>query len=142
MQPSIFRIYGLPKLIELDKIKSPGFTLRDFFAPSRVIFSADDVIYFSPGFTSPILIQFTPSASVVIKFFIGLGEAPRTIVATSPNFLYSTPSGQSFAISSSNLLIPLTAILICIWVLHIENLLLTFYLDLQLLFCRQACQIF
>ena len=59
--------------MEFDKIKSPFLTKRDFFAPSGVIFSAVSVIYLLPGLTSPILIQFTPSSRVVIKFLIGRG---------------------------------------------------------------------
>lgn len=91
--------------MEFERIKSPFLTARDFFAPSRVIFSAEDVIYLSPGFTSPILIQFVPVESVVIYYFIGRGDAPLTIIALSPKDLYFTPLGQSFSISSSNLLI-------------------------------------
>ena len=60
IQPSIFKIYGLPKLMELERMKSPFFTSLDFFAPSGVIFSSVDVIYLLLGFTSPIFIQFTP----------------------------------------------------------------------------------
>ena len=96
--------------MEFDNIKSPILTSLDFFAPSIVIFSAVSVIYFSPGLTSPIFIQFTPSLFVVIKFFIGLGDAPLMIVAISPKFLYSTPFGHNSFISSSNLLIYSTSI--------------------------------
>ena len=86
IQPSIFKIYGRPKLIELDKIKSPDFTKRDFLAPSVVIFSLQKVTYFESESVSPIFIQFTPLSSLVIKFLIGLGEAPLTIFEISPNF--------------------------------------------------------
>ena len=76
MQPCVFIIYGRPKLIELERIKSPSFTKRDFLAPSGVIFSAVSVIYLLPGFTSPIFIQFTPSSAM--NDLIGLGDAPRS----------------------------------------------------------------
>ena len=43
-QPSIWRIYGLPKLIEFVSRKSPGSTKRDFFIPSGLIFSLVELI--------------------------------------------------------------------------------------------------
>ena len=66
MQPSIFNIYGLPKLIELDKRKSPGSTYLDFFIPSGFIFWAVSVIYID-SVVSPILIQLIPPPSSVIN---------------------------------------------------------------------------
>ena len=71
--------------MELDRMKLPFCTLRDFCAPSGVILSAVLVIYLASGSTSPILIQFTPPISFVMKFFIGRGDAPREIVAINPN---------------------------------------------------------
>jgi hypothetical protein len=44
MQPVIDKIYGLPKLIELERIRSPGNTQRDFEAPSWIILSAVEVM--------------------------------------------------------------------------------------------------
>ena len=60
IQPSTLRMYGLPKLIELERIKSPLCTKRDFFKPSGLIFSLVDVMYLEPSWASPILIQFIP----------------------------------------------------------------------------------
>ena len=59
-------MYGRPKLIEFERIKSPSFTYLDFLAPSLVIFSSVCVMKNEFGSTSPILIQLTPSDSFVI----------------------------------------------------------------------------
>ena len=78
-------MYGLPKLIELDSIKSPIWTLRENFSPSGIIFSFVQVIYRESADTSPILTQFIPSSPLVIYFSIGLGEPPSWINTQSPN---------------------------------------------------------
>ena len=54
-------MYGFPKDIEFESIKSPSLTYLDFFAPCFVIFSLVVYMYLSTPFVSPILIQFTPS---------------------------------------------------------------------------------
>lgn len=83
---TIFKIYGRPKLIEFDKMKSPFFTCRDFKTPSGIIFSAVFVIYIESADVSPIFIQLIPLGSFVINLFIGRGDPPRSIMHTSPNF--------------------------------------------------------
>ena len=52
--------------MEFERMKSPECNNRDLSAPSFVIFSFEEVIYFAPGATSPILIQLIPSLSLVI----------------------------------------------------------------------------
>jgi hypothetical protein len=47
-------------------MKSPAYTFLDLLSPSNFIFSAVLIMYFEPGSTSPILIQFIPFTSLVI----------------------------------------------------------------------------
>ena len=82
-------------------IKSPTETNLLFVAPSGVIFSLVEVIYLAPTSESPILIQFTPSGALVKYALIGLGEEPRSIAKSSPNFAQIQFSGISNGISSS-----------------------------------------
>ena len=46
MHPSIFKIYGRPKLIELDKIKSPTYTCLEQLTPSKIIRSSPLMVIF------------------------------------------------------------------------------------------------
>lgn len=65
-------------------MKSPGLTHLDFFAPSAVIFSFVPVMYLELSPASPILIQLTPCGSSVTYALIGRGDAPLSIVQSSP----------------------------------------------------------
>ncbi len=78
-------MYGLPKLIELDRIKSPGCTCRVLLRPSGFIFSEVLLIYRPSEGASPILTQFKPLVSSVMYSSIGRGEPPRSITTSSPN---------------------------------------------------------
>jgi len=76
-------MYGLPKLIELVRRKSPLCTKRLFESPSTVIFSFVELIYIPSFSVSPILIQFIPSKESVRYSLIGRGELPRAIIETN-----------------------------------------------------------
>jgi len=93
-------MYGRPKLMELERIKSPLNTSRDLTIPSGLIFSLVVVIYLNPGLTSPILTQLIPSLLVVMKSSIGRGEPPLCIRVHSPSIsLPQSPSNPLKRIS-------------------------------------------
>lgn len=83
MQVLISRIYGLPKLIEFESIKSPGLTTRVLANAAGTTFSCVLVTNFDSLSMSPIFNQLRPSASLVMYSSIGRGDPPRTIVAKS-----------------------------------------------------------
>ena len=101
IQPSIFRIYGRPKLMELLSNNVPLCTNRLLDIPVVMIFCAVLVMYFPYRSPSPIFIQFTPVSSVVRNDFMGRGDPPRTISAIPPSRTHSQPSGNSYGCSSS-----------------------------------------
>ena len=65
MHPSIFKMYGRPKLIELDRMKSPAFTCLDIATPVGLIRSSVRSMYFASTEASPIFIQLIPFESEV-----------------------------------------------------------------------------
>src|SRR5690606_30005999 len=85
----IFKIYGLPKLMELDIIKSPGLTTLVLESADFLTLSSVLLTYFAPLSTSPIFNQFNPSTSRVRNESIGRGDPPRTIVERVPSFVPS-----------------------------------------------------
>ena len=83
----------------------PFATKTDFLAPLSVIFSLMLVMYF-PESLSPILIQFTPfSSSVVKKALIGLGDAPRLILTRFPKMIHRQLLGIWYSYSFSGTII-------------------------------------
>ena len=81
-------MYGCPKLIEFESIRSPTLTFRDFLAPIDVIFSSVRVTSLLFAGISPIFTQFTPSSDLVIYSIIGRGELPLWSSITSQNFTF------------------------------------------------------
>lgn len=78
-------MYGLPKLMEFDKTRSPGQTRLVLDKPSGRIRSSVEVMYLPISGASPIFTQFSPFGSSVMNASIGLGEPPRSIRASSLN---------------------------------------------------------
>lgn len=85
MQPSTAIMYGLPKLMELERTKSPGYTCLVFESPSGLIFSEVEVMYRPMLGASPIFTQFRPAGSSVIYASMGRGDPPRSIRTRSEN---------------------------------------------------------
>ena len=71
--------------------------------PDGLIFSAVAQIYFPFFSVSPIFIQLTPPAAVVIYSLMGRGEPPLAIVQTLPSLIHSHESGISKVFSSSDI---------------------------------------
>lgn len=78
-------MYGLPKLIELERTRSPGYTCLVFESPSGLIFSDVEVMYRPMLGASPIFTQFSPAGSSVIYASMGRGDPPRSIRTRSEN---------------------------------------------------------
>ena len=85
-------MYGLPKLMELERTRSPGYTCLVFESPSGLIFSEVEVMYRPMLGASPIFTQFSPAGSSVIYVSIGRGDPPRSIRTRSENLRCSQGS--------------------------------------------------
>ena len=92
MHAFILDMYGLPKLIEFESIKSPGLISLVLLRASARTFSIVATTYFASLLISPIFSQFKPSLSVVKKLSMGRGEPPRTTSAYSSKNLFCHPS--------------------------------------------------